>query len=116
MTIGVAIVVVAVIYFIDKHNRWMQVLKLVVVLAVVAVLLYGSIYAYDKYATWRIAHCIAKSTPAGNAAAAAKIEAACDRDPSKPLVLDMSKAVPFNRNAPYTSSVPKSLSRSEENP
>lgn len=101
MTLGIALIVIFVLYLIDKHNRWRQVLKLVVALAVAAGLLYSSIYAYDRYATWRIARCVAKSTPAGNATAAAEIEAACDRDPSKPLVLDMSKAVPFNPNEPY---------------
>jgi hypothetical protein len=97
MTIGIAIVIVAVMYFIDKHNRWMQILKLVVGLAVAAGLIYGSIYAYDKYATWRIANCIAKSTPAGNETAAAEIEAACDRDPSKPLVLNASASTPLRQ-------------------
>jgi hypothetical protein len=104
MTLGIALIIIFVLYLIDKHNRWRQTLKLVVALAVVAGLLYGSVYAYDRYATWRIRLCIAKSTPAGNATAAAEIEAACDRDPSKPLALDMSKAVPFNPNAPYSGS------------
>ena len=53
MNIGVAIVVVAVLYFIDKHNRWRQTLKLVVALAVAAGLLYGSVYMYGRYEAWR---------------------------------------------------------------
>lgn len=101
MTLGIALVIIFVLYLIDKHNRWRQTLKLVIVLAVAAGLLYGSMYAYAKYEAWRVTRCVAKSTPAGNATAAAEIEAACERDPSKPLVLDMSKAVPFNPNAPY---------------
>jgi hypothetical protein len=87
VTLGIALIIIFVLYLIDKHNRWRQTLKVVVALAVTAGLLYGSIYAYDRYATWRIAHCIAKSTPAGNPTAAAEIETACDHDPSKPLVL-----------------------------
>jgi hypothetical protein len=101
MTLGIALVIIFVLYLIDKHSRWVQTLKLLVGLAIVAGLLYGSVYAYDKYATWRIARCVAMSTPAGNATAAAEIEAACDHDPSKPLVLDTSKAVAFEPNDPY---------------
>jgi hypothetical protein len=101
VTLGIALVIIFVLYLIDKHNRWSQALKLVVVLAVAAGLLYGSMYAYAKYEAWRVTRCVAKSTPAGNATAAAEIEAACERDPSKPLLLDISKAVPFDPNAPY---------------
>jgi hypothetical protein len=93
MTLGIALVIIFVLYLIDKHNRWTQTLKLVVAMAVVAGLLFGSMYAYTKYEAWRVTRCVAKSTPAGNATAAAETEAACERDPSKPLVLDMSKAI-----------------------
>jgi hypothetical protein len=106
MTLGIALVTIFVLYLIDKHNRWRQALKLVIALAVAAVLLYGGTYAYTKYATWRVTRCVAKSTTAGNATAAAEIEAACEHDPSKPLALDMSKTVPFDPNAPF-SGLPK---------
>jgi hypothetical protein len=97
MTLGIALIIIFVLYLIDKHNRWWQTLKLVVALAVPACLLYGSTYAYQKYETWRVARCVAKSTPAGNETAAAEIEAACERDSSKPLVLNTRASTPLRQ-------------------
>jgi len=49
MTIGVAIVIVAVMYFIDKHNLWRRFAICVGILVVVALLGLGGFWGWTKY-------------------------------------------------------------------
>src|SRR5580693_10764626 len=49
MTIGVAIVVVAVMYFIDKHNQWRRCGICLVIVAVVALLMQGGFWGWTTY-------------------------------------------------------------------
>ena len=57
MTLGIALVLIFVIYLIDKYNRWRQAAKIAIgfVLAVVilGVLWFGGAYGWDKYNNWR---------------------------------------------------------------
>jgi hypothetical protein len=43
----------------------------------------------------KVQACIAKSTPAGNATAAAEQRAACERNPNAPIVLDFTTVAPI---------------------
>jgi hypothetical protein len=49
MTLGIALVVIFILYLIDKHNRWRQAIKLVCGLAALGVTAFGLFYAYASY-------------------------------------------------------------------
>jgi len=53
MTIGVALVVIFVLYLIDNHNRWLVTLKIVVVVVLLALLSAGGYYGYTRYSEHR---------------------------------------------------------------
>jgi hypothetical protein len=53
MTIGIAIVVVAVMFFIDRHNRWRTAGKIVACLVIAAMLGYGGLLSWGWYSDHR---------------------------------------------------------------
>jgi hypothetical protein len=110
MTIGIALVLIFVLYLIDKHNRWRQAAKIVIGLVVLALLAVGGTIGWEKYDAYRtkkrteaetaayqarVKTCVAKSTPAGNETAAQEQLAACTQNPDAPVIIDFSKAEPI---------------------
>jgi len=53
MALGIALLLIFILYLIDKHNRWRQAVKITVGLAVVAVLGFGGLYGWFKYDAYR---------------------------------------------------------------
>lgn len=53
MAIGIALVLIFVLYLIDKHNRWRQALKLTVGLVVFSIFGVGVFFAWQKYQAYR---------------------------------------------------------------
>ena len=49
MTLGYALIVVFVLYLIDKHNRWRQAAKIVAGLIVLAIVGIGGVYGWSRY-------------------------------------------------------------------
>ena len=81
MTLGIALLLIFVLYLIDKHNRWWQTLKILVGLVFLGILVTGGWFGWKKYDAYRtekrtqaeasafqarVKACIAKSTPVGN--------------------------------------------------
>lgn len=52
MSIGIAAVIIFVLYLIDKNGRWRQAGKVGAALIVLALLGLGGVLAYDKYDSW----------------------------------------------------------------
>jgi len=110
MTLGIALIVIFVLYLIDKHNRWLQTLKIFVSVIVLGILVTGGWFGWEKFQAYRakkrsqaeaaafrtkVKACIAKSTPAGNATAAKEEEDRCEENPDSPIIVDFGKAVPL---------------------
>jgi hypothetical protein len=113
MPLGIALLLIFILYLIDKHNRWRQLVKVIIGLVVLSVLTVGGYIGWNIYdehrtakkeqaqaartAAWeaKVQECMAKSTPAGNATALAEQRQSCERDPDKPLVIDWSKEIPL---------------------
>jgi hypothetical protein len=53
MSIGIAAVLIFVLYLIDKHGRWLQTAKITGALVVLALLGWAGLLGYDKYDSWR---------------------------------------------------------------
>jgi len=53
MTLGLAVIIVFVLYLIDKHNRWRQAMKVVIGLAVLGIVGVGGLFGWQKYASWK---------------------------------------------------------------
>jgi hypothetical protein len=56
MTLGIAAIVIFVLYLIDKHSRWKQAFKFLCWAAGLAVVGFGLFYAYGSYSDYRAAH------------------------------------------------------------
>ena len=56
MTLGTALLIIAVLYLIDRHNLWKRVGQVVGGLAVLAVLTAGGWYGVAEYRTWHLNH------------------------------------------------------------
>lgn len=52
MSLGIAAVIIFVLYLIDKNGRWRQAGKVAAALVVLALLGFGGVLAYDKYDSW----------------------------------------------------------------
>jgi hypothetical protein len=55
MSIGIAAVIIFVLYLVDKNSKWRQAAKAGVALAVLAVLGVLGLLGYDKYDSWKVA-------------------------------------------------------------
>jgi hypothetical protein len=98
MALGIALLLIFVLYLIDKHNRWRQAAKITFGLVIVALLGVASLYGWFKYDAYRTE----KRQSAENAAYQAKMrpiqdcearnskfsnaEEECEKDPSTMLV------------------------------
>ena len=69
MTLGIALVVIFILYLIDKHNRWRQAIKIVGGLVALGAIAFGLFYAWATYSDYRTRKEIERA--AARAAAAA---------------------------------------------
>jgi hypothetical protein len=69
MSIGIGLVVIFVLYLIDKHNRWRQAAKIAAGLVVLALLIGGGIFGWQELISRREAKRLVQEQ--------AKLEAAC---------------------------------------
>ena len=118
MALGICLLLIFILYLIDKHNRWRQAIKLTVTLIAFSILAIGGFFGWTKYDGYqtakreeaeaaanaaareaRVKACLAKSTPAGNEIALAAEKEACERDPDAPLLIDWSKEIPLTPGA-----------------
>jgi uncharacterized membrane protein YsdA (DUF1294 family) len=53
MSLGIAAVIIFVLYLIDKNGKWRQAGKVAVALVVLAMLGIGGLAGYDKYKSWK---------------------------------------------------------------
>jgi hypothetical protein len=53
VTIGIALVLIFILYLIDKHNRWRAALKTVLGLGILSILAVCGIYGWEKYDSYR---------------------------------------------------------------
>jgi type II secretory pathway pseudopilin PulG len=51
--LAIALVLIFVLYLIDKHNRWRQVFKLTVGLVVLGIVGVGGLFGWQRYEAWR---------------------------------------------------------------
>src|SRR6266851_2417505 len=99
MSIGLALIVIFILYLIDKHNRWRQAVKILSGLIILAVLGVGGFYSWTKYDEYRTAKreaaqqatyqksiqdCIARNVGAGPRDIFDQVSAQelCQKDPS----------------------------------
>jgi hypothetical protein len=55
MTLGIALILIFVLYLIDKHNKWQQAVKITVALVILSVLGIGGLIGWQEYETWQSA-------------------------------------------------------------
>lgn len=55
MALGIALILIFVLYLIDKHNRWRQAIKITVALVILAILGVGGLFGWQEYETWQAA-------------------------------------------------------------
>jgi hypothetical protein len=53
MTIGLAVLIISILYFVDKHNRWRQLVKLVAGAAILTALGLGGVFVYGQISDWQ---------------------------------------------------------------
>jgi hypothetical protein len=53
MTLGIALLLIFILYLIDKHNRWRQAVKITVALVVFCILAVGGFFGWLKYEAWQ---------------------------------------------------------------
>jgi hypothetical protein len=53
MSVGIALVLIFVLYLIDKHSRWRQALKLTIGLVVLGIVGVGGFFGWQRYETWQ---------------------------------------------------------------
>jgi hypothetical protein len=53
MSLGIAAVIIFVLYLIDKHGQWRQAGKVAVALVILGLLGIGGLLGYEKYNSWR---------------------------------------------------------------
>jgi hypothetical protein len=93
MSIGIAAVIIFVLYLIDKHGRWRQTAKITAALTVLTLLGWAGLLGYDKYDSWR--HAKAEHTAAVRDCAARNgsdptTQKACEVDPSVEVKVKVS--------------------------
>jgi hypothetical protein len=95
MTLGTALIIIAILYLIDKHKLWKRCAQGVMVLAVAAAVA-DTIYEVSRdRARVAVNKCLRDSTPAGNKQAADEHRVWCEQHPEQPLIIDMSTAQPL---------------------
>ncbi len=118
MTLGIALLLIFILYLIDKHNRWRQTIKVTIGLVVVGLLGIGGVYGWEKYdeyqtekqqAAYRtkmkpVWDCTARNSKFSNA------EEECEKDPA--VVLHAIQPDVFDQIAPSQAAGPKSKARS----
>jgi hypothetical protein len=111
MTLGIALLLIFILYLIDKHSRWRQAVKITIGLIVVGLVGLGGIYAWQKYDDYQtekqnlayrakmqpVWDCESRNAQFSNAAEE------CEKDPS--VVLHATKDI-FEVVAPDQSSGP----------
>jgi hypothetical protein len=55
MTLGIALILIFVVYLIDKHNRWRQAIKITVALIILAILGIGGLFGWQEYEARQVA-------------------------------------------------------------
>jgi type II secretory pathway pseudopilin PulG len=55
MALGIALILIFVLFLIDKHNRWRQAIKITVALIILAILGVGGLFGWQEYETWQSA-------------------------------------------------------------
>jgi len=55
VTLGIFLLLIFVLYLIDKHNRWRQALKLVIGLVVLCIVAGGGFFGWVRYEAWQTA-------------------------------------------------------------
>src|SRR3984957_558702 len=53
MALGIALLLIFILYLIDKHNRWWQAIKITVALIMLAILGIGGLFGWQKYESWQ---------------------------------------------------------------
>jgi len=117
MTLGIALLLIFILYLIDKHNRWRQAVKITIGLVVVGLLAIGGVYGWQKYDEYQIEKqqaaerirmqpfwdCTARNSQFSNA------EEECKKNPT--VVLQAIQPPIFNPTAPFQASASKSKIR-----
>jgi hypothetical protein len=52
MTLGIALILIFVLYLIDKHNRWRQAIKITVALIILGIVGIGGMLGWEQYEIW----------------------------------------------------------------
>ncbi len=111
MTLGIAVFILGCLYFYFKEPKFRKAAHVSAAVFGILILLsclVGGVWylksQHDEKVTaqarqTQVEACIAHSTTAGNDAARNEIKDACESDPSKPLVLDMSASQPVEQPA-----------------
>jgi hypothetical protein len=55
MPVGIALILIFVLYLIDKHNRWRIAIKITISLIILAILVWGGALGWQKYDEWKTA-------------------------------------------------------------
>jgi uncharacterized membrane protein YsdA (DUF1294 family) len=85
MSIGIAAVIIFILYLIDKHGRWRQAAKIAAGLVVLALLGWVGMLGYDKYDSWRHAkaeHAAAVTACLARNGSDPTTQKACEIDPT----------------------------------
>lgn len=53
MTLGIALLLIFILYLIDKHNRWRQLVKVTIGLVVLCILAVSGYFGWVKYQAWQ---------------------------------------------------------------
>jgi hypothetical protein len=99
MSLGIAAVIIFVLYLIDKHGRWRQAGKVAIALVVLALLGIGGFLGYDKYERWERAKAeriAAVKACVDRNGADSTTQKACEVDPT------VTVEVQFDPNAPHS--------------
>src|SRR5579862_6153661 len=85
MSLGIAAVIIFVLYLIDKHGRWLQTAKITAALVVLVLLGWAGLLGYDKYESWRRAraeHVAAVTACVAQNGSDPTTRKACETDPT----------------------------------
>jgi hypothetical protein len=85
MSLGIAAVIIFVLYLIDKHGRWLPTAKITAALVVLALLGWAALLGYDKYDSWRHAkaeHAAAVADCVARNGSDPTTQKACETDPT----------------------------------